>query len=66
LLDVLKEGFAGIAVIPRTEAAKMGEGFRVLPVDMALPDYHLSLVCPKPVANPVLIEQLLAVWAAAL
>lgn len=63
LLDVLKEGFAGIAVIPQTEAAKMGEGFRVLPVDMELPDYHLSLVCPKSVANPVLVEQLLAVWA---
>lgn len=63
LLDVLREGFAGIAVIPETEARRMGEAFCICPIAMDLPDYRLSLVSPLPAKNPEVFEKLLALLA---
>jgi len=62
LMDLLRQGFAGIAVVPESEAGGLGEDFRVLPIGVELPDYHLSLVCRGAERDSELIGSLLAAW----
>ncbi len=62
LLVLLKEGFAGIAVVPESEVASNGERFDVRPIAVALPSYHLSLVFRRIDADELLHERLLAFW----
>ena len=62
LLELLKQGFQGIAVIPESEARKPGAGLRVLPIALDLPDYHLSLVQRRDDQDQTLFEQLESIW----
>ncbi|MDP5239654.1 LysR family transcriptional regulator [Uliginosibacterium sp. 31-16] len=45
LLDLLEQGFAGIAVVPETETRQLKGDSEVWPIALELPDYELSLVC---------------------
>lgn len=65
LLALLGQGFQGIAVIPESEAPTRGTDFRVLPIEVDLPDYPLSLVQRKDDQDQALFEQLLSVWMSA-
>lgn len=62
LMDLLRQGFSGIAVVPASEVGGIGEDFRVLPIEVELPDYHLSLVCRAAERDSELIAGLLAAW----
>ncbi len=62
LLDLLKQGFAGIAIVPATETAKLGSDYELLPLEVELPAYQLSLVCRKADQDEALIAQLLECW----
>lgn len=62
LLELLGQGFQGIAVIPESEAQMRSTGFRVLPIAVDLPDYSLSLVQRRDDQDQALFEQLLTVW----
>jgi len=62
LIDLLKRGFKGIAVVPEAETGGVGADFCVLPVAVDLPDYRVSLVCRKIGADAALIERVLQSW----
>lgn len=64
LLDLLAQGFAGIAIIPDSEIGPLPAGFRVLPVAVDLTTYRMSLVSRRGDADPAVIEGLLSVWPA--
>lgn len=63
LLDLLRQGFAGIAVVPETETGEMDPGFTILPIEQDLPDYHLSVVSLRADQDDALIRQLLDCWS---
>ncbi|QEL64175.1 hypothetical protein OTERR_06990 [Oryzomicrobium terrae] len=63
LLELMRRGFAGIAVVPESEAGDMGEDYWIRPLEADLPDYHLSLVCRSGEQDAALVERLLAFWA---
>lgn len=62
LLDLLAQGFEGLAVIPELEADHVRQQYPVLPVDVDLPDYQVSLVCRKADHDAALTDRLLAAW----
>lgn len=62
LLDLLAQGFSGMAIIPESEAGQVGGAFAALPVDIPLVDYQVSLVYPRNGADADLISRLLAPW----
>jgi len=64
LLDLLRQGFAGIAVVPETETREMEGEFLVLGLDVPLPDYRISLVCRQEDAAGPVPARLLEVWQA--
>lgn len=65
LRDLLAQGFPGLAVVPGSEAAALGPGFRVFTLEVDLPDYQLSLVYPRQGYDGALIDGLLRLWGAA-
>jgi LysR family transcriptional regulator, salicylic acid-responsive activator of bsdBCD len=64
MLDLLAQGFSGIALIPESEAGMVGREYSVLPVATDLPAYQVSLVCRKADYDESAIGRLLAVWDA--
>lgn len=68
LLDLLAQGFAGIAVVPESETAACtpdrGRGFDVRPIDVDLPDYQFALVSRRANRDEALIERVVACWRA--
>ena len=62
LLDLLNQGFAGVAVVPESETAKVGKAYPVVPIDIDLPDYHLSVVCRRGAQTEAPVSRLLAFW----
>lgn len=64
LLDLLRQGFSGIAVVPETETVKVGASFAVLPIAVDLPDYQLALVYRRADQDEGLINTLLDCWQA--
>jgi len=62
MLDLLDEGFTGIAVIPESETWRIRHRFSVLPVDADLPEYQVSLVSRKADHDAQLIDVLLSAW----
>lgn len=62
LLEVLAQGFAGLAVVPAAEVRALGPDYRVLPLEVDLPDYQVSLVSRRADSDPALLERLLAAW----
>lgn len=62
LLDVLKQGFQGIAVVPESEVGDMNTKYEMRPISVDLPDYHLSMVCRRADQDELLISQLLDFW----
>lgn len=64
LLDLLGQGFAGVAVVPESETGDLGPEYLLLPLDIDLPDFQLSLVCRKGEQDAPLFRGLLELWAA--
>ncbi|GBG00885.1 LysR family transcriptional regulator [Azospira sp. I13] len=64
LWELLDQGFAGLAILPASESGHGGNNYQVLPIDLPLPEYHLSLVCRPGGLAPPLLASLLALWAA--
>ena len=62
ILDLLEQQFPGIAIVPESETGALGREYRVLPVAVDLPDYSLSLVCPRTGMDEDMLERLLACW----
>jgi LysR family transcriptional regulator, salicylic acid-responsive activator of bsdBCD len=62
MLDLLAQGFSGIAIIPESEAGKIGGDYSVLQVDVDLPEFQPSLVSRKADHDAALIQRLLASW----
>ena len=63
LLDLLEQGFAGIAVVPESETGGLSDACRVLGIELELPDYRVSLVCRDRAEDAARAAQLLAAWA---
>lgn len=61
LLDLLGQGFTGIAVIPESESADI-KPFDIRPIAVDLPDYRLSLVHRSSDPEPEVFAALCAVW----
>jgi DNA-binding transcriptional LysR family regulator len=62
LLDMLRRGFAGIAIVPESETGALGADWPVRTLEVDLPDYQLSLVCRRGEPDEALSRQLLACW----
>ncbi|HJW56467.1 MAG TPA: LysR family transcriptional regulator [Burkholderiaceae bacterium] len=62
MLDLLDQGFPGIAVIPESETEKTRSTYSVLPIDVDLPEFQLSLVCRKADHDVALVSRLLTSW----
>lgn len=67
LRDLLLQGFRGLAVLPASEVESLAAGadpaFRVYDLAVPLPDYQLSLVCPRSGGDADLVGALLELWA---
>lgn len=66
LLDLLAQGFAGIAVVPESETANCapGRGFDVRPIAVDLPAYQFALVFRSAERDDTLIERIVGCWRA--
>lgn len=66
LLDLLAQGFPGIAVVPQSETADgtPGRDFDVRPIAVDLPDYQFALVFRRAERDEALIERAVDCWRA--
>lgn len=64
LLDLLAQGFAGIAIVPETGVGELGPAYWRLPLEVPLPGYAFSLVGRPGQENEALLARLLDVLAA--
>lgn len=66
LLDLLAQGFTGIAVVPESETADCtpDRGFDVRPIEVDLPDYQFALVFRRANRDEALIERVIDCWRA--
>lgn len=64
LLDLLRQGFRGVAVVPESETGAMGAGYVVLPIEADLPEYQVSLVYQSSGQDADLVKRLLDFWQA--
>lgn len=64
LLDLLAQGFPGIAVVPESEAADCSPGrdYDVRPIAVDLPDYQFALVFRRAERDDALIERIIGCW----
>lgn len=62
LLELLRRGFSGIAVVPESEAQALPPDFRVLPIDLDLPEYQASLVARQGAQDADLLGFLHTAW----
>ena len=60
LLDLLAQGFRGVAVIPETETG--GRDFDVRAIAVDLPDYQFAVVVRNADADEALIERIVGCW----
>lgn len=67
LLELLAQGFAGIAVVPESETAGCappGRDFDVRPIAVDLPEYQFALVFRSVERDDALIERVIDCWRA--
>lgn len=62
LLDLLDNGFRGIAVVPASETGELGEAYQIRAIAVDLPEYHVSMVCRRSEQEGDLLPRLLSVW----
>ena len=61
LLDLLAQGFHGVAVVPETEIGERNFDVRTIAID--LPDYQFAIVLRNADADEALIERIVGCWS---
>ena len=62
LLDLLAQGFTGIAVVPESETARCTPDYDIRPIAVDLPDYQFALVFRRADRDNTLIEHVVGCW----
>lgn len=63
MLDVqARMATPSLAIIPDIEAVNLAPGYRILPLDVPLPDNQVSLVCPKNSLALPMVRDILTSW----